>query len=228
MNCPYFCFHTLPLASEYPKIYLYKLHNIMRERILFIVSGPSGSGKTTLSKRVLQIIGDLGFAVSCTTRKPRPGEIDGVDYRFVSEVEFEEMTRRNSFAEWAVVHGNRYGTPKEELERAESEGVDLLLDIDVQGAKNIRDKYGKGVYIFVTPSSLDVLRARLIKRRGEGAAGIAKRLEGVKREMEEVDSYDYIIINDSVDKAIENLASVIRAERCRRERVLKMIKFHSS
>lgn len=200
----------------------------MREGILFIVSGPSGGGKTTLTKLALAMVDGVRFAVSCTTRKPRSGEIDGVDYRFVSEVEFEEMIQRDSFAEWAVVHGNRYGTPKEELDRARSEGVDLLLDIDVQGARSISERYGKGVYIFITPSSPGILKERLVKRREEGAAEIAKRLKNAKREMEEVGSYDYIIINDSVEKAVENLASVIRAERCRRERVLKAIKAHIS
>lgn len=200
----------------------------MREGILFIVSGPSGGGKTTLTKLVLEMVDGVQFAVSCTTRKPRSGEIDGVDYRFVSEVEFEDMIRRDSFAEWAVVHGNRYGTPKGELERAQSEGIDLILDIDVQGARSIKKRYGKGIYIFITPSSPGILEERLVKRKGEGAAEIAKRLENAKREMEEIGSYDYIIINDSVDKAKENLASVIRAERCKRERVLEAIKTHSS
>jgi guanylate kinase len=196
----------------------------MREGILFIVSGPSGSGKTTLIKRVIKMVDNLKFSVSCTTRPPRPGEVDGVDYRFISEKEFEEMVEDNGFAEWAIVHGYRYGTPVEGLERAKSSGIDLILDIDVRGARSIRNKYGSGVYIFVTPSSLDVLRERLIKRRGEGMDEILKRVEGAKKEMEEIHLYDYIIINDSVDEAIKNLSAVILAERCKRERVLRSLK----
>jgi guanylate kinase len=196
----------------------------MQEGILFIVSGPSGSGKTTLTRGVIKMIDNLRFSVSCTTRHLRPGEVDGVDYRFISEREFKEMIQSNKFAEWALVHGHLYGTPIEELQRAKSSGIDLLLDIDTQGARGIKNRYGSGVYIFVTPSSLDVLKERLIKRKGEGMVEITRRLEGAKREMEEIHSYDYIIINDSLDEALENLAAVIRAERCKRERILKSLK----
>src|SRR5713101_2122028 len=141
----------------------------MREGIIFIVSGPSGSGKTTLTKRVTQAIDNLRFSVSCTTRSPRPEEIDGVDYRFISKEQFEDMVRNGKFVEWATVHGNLYGTPIEELERAKSSGIDLILDIDAQGTRSIKDKYGSGVYIFVTPSSIGVLKGRLVERK-EGMA----------------------------------------------------------
>jgi guanylate kinase len=194
----------------------------MREGILFIVSGPSGSGKTTLTKRVTQTIDNLRFSVSCTTRHPRPKERDGVDYRFISKVQFEDMGRNGKFLEWATVHGNLYGTPIEGLERAKSLGIDLILDIDVQGAKSIKNKYGLGVYIFITPSSVNVLKDRLVKRK-EGMAEITKRLENALEEMREMHHYDYIIINDSVGDAVKNLASVIRAERCKRERVIKSL-----
>lgn len=197
---------------------------IMREGILFIVSGPSGSGKTTLTKHLIKRFSDLQFAVSCTTRRQRPGEVDGVDYRFVSDKEFEEMIHGNRFAEWAIVHGKRYGTPIEELERAKSSGVDLILDLDVQGARSIRNKYGLGVYIFVVPSSFDILKKRLIQRQSEEKFEIIKRLEDAKKEMEEIKLYDYIIINDSLDEALENLAAVVLAERCKKDRVLELIK----
>ena len=194
----------------------------MREGIIFIVSGPSGSGKTTLTKRVTQAIDNLRFSVSCTTRSPRPEEIDGVDYRFISKEQFEDMVRNGKFVEWATVHGNLYGTPIEELERAKSSGIDLILDIDAQGTRSIKDKYGSGVYIFVTPSSIGVLKGRLVERK-EAMAEITKRLENARKEMEEIHLYDYIIINDSVNDAVENLASVIRAERCKRERVIRSL-----
>lgn len=194
----------------------------MREGILFIVSGPSGSGKTTLTKRVTEAIDNLRFSISFTTRHPRPEEIDGVDYRFISKEQFENMIRNGKFVEWATVYGNLYGTPVEELERAKSSGVDIILDMDVQGANSIKNKYGSGVYIFVTPSSYDVLKDRLLIRK-EGMAEITKRLENVRKEMEEIHLYDYIIINDSVDDAVGNLASVIRAERCKKERVIRSL-----
>ncbi len=195
----------------------------MREGILFILSGPAGSGKTTLIKRLIEKFSDIRFSISCTTRKKRPGELDGVDYRFLSEVEFKEMIRKGSFAEWATVHGNLYGTPMKELENSRSTGADLLLDLDVQGARNIRDKYRSGVYIFVAPSSFDVLRERLIKRRSDEQCEIMKRLEDAKKEMEEVQIYDYIIINDSLDEALEKLAAILVAERCKKDRVLGLI-----
>ncbi|GBD37897.1 Guanylate kinase [bacterium HR37] len=196
----------------------------MTQGILFVVSGPSGSGKTTLTRRIIEMLDNVRFSVSFTTREPRPGEVDGVDYRFVSREEFEEMIRENMFAEWAVVHGHFYGTPIYEIERARSCGVDLILDIDIQGAKTIKERYGSGVYIFVTPSSFEALRERLLKRKGEGMAEIEKRLENARREMEEICSYDYIIINDRLDEAVENLVSVIRAERCRKERAVNLLK----
>src|SRR3990170_6468844 len=123
----------------------------MREAITFVVSGPSGSGKTTLTRRVIKMVENLRCSVSFTTRLPRPDEVDGIDYRFISENEFDEMAKNKMFAEWAIVHGHRYGTPIEELERMRSSGVDLLLDIDTQGAKSIKKKYDSGVYIFVMP-----------------------------------------------------------------------------
>jgi len=169
------------------------------------------------------MVGNLRFSVSCTTRPPRPGEVDGVDYRFISEKEFEEMIQGNRLAEWAVVHGNRYGTPIDELDRAMSSGVDLILDLDVQGARSIRSRCGRGVFVFVLPSSFDALKERLIKRKSEEAAEIIQRLDDAKEEMEEIEFYDYIIINDSLDEASQNLAAIVLAERCRRERVLRIL-----
>lgn len=194
----------------------------MREGILFIVSGPSGSGKTTLTKRVTLAIDNLRSSVSCTTRRPRPEEVDGVDYRFISKEQFEDMIRNDEFVEWAIVHGNLYGTPIEELERARRSGIDLILDIDVQGARSIKDKYGSEVYIFITPSSIGVLKDRLVERK-EAMTEITRRLENARKEMEEIHLYDYIIINDSVGDAVENLASIIRAERCKRGRVIRSL-----
>ncbi len=196
----------------------------MQEGTLFVVSGPSGSGKTTLTRRVVRMVNNLRFSVSCTTREQRPGEVDGADYRFISRGRFEEMVQNKMFAEWALVHGHLYGTPIEELKMAQPSGSDLLLDIDTQGARSIKNKCDSGVYIFITPSSLDLLKERLINRKGEGMIEIAGRLENAEKQMEEIHSYDYIIINDSLEESVENLAAVIRAERCKKERVLKSLR----
>ncbi len=192
----------------------------MRKGQLFIVSGPSGSGKTTLSKKVIPEIGNISFVVSYTTREPRLGERDGVDYKFVSDQEFNQLIANSRLCEWAIVHGRRYGTPVEPIELAASSGIDLILDIDVQGARNIRAKYRDGVYIFVLPSSLEILRKRLLGRKSEGAIEIDARLEDAKKEIQEIDNYDYIIINDDLAEASENLGAIILSERCRKERVL--------
>lgn len=193
---------------------------IMKKGQLFIVSGPSGSGKTTLSKKVIPEVGDISFVVSYTTREPRPGEKDGVDYKFVSDEEFDGLIANSRLCEWAIVHGRRYGTPVEPIEVAASSGIDLILDIDVQGARNIKAKYSDGVYIFVLPSSLDILRERLMDRKSERAIEIDTRLEDARKEIQEIDNYDYIIINDDLADASENLAAIVLSERCRKERVL--------
>ncbi|MGQ0792849.1 MAG: guanylate kinase [Deltaproteobacteria bacterium] len=195
----------------------------MREGILFVISGPSGSGKTTLAKQVVPKLGNLKFSVSCTTRPPRAGEIDGVDYRFVSEGEFDSMAQNGEFAEWAYVHGNRYGTPLEELRKSVSLGVDLALDIDAQGAKALRDRFTGGVYIFISPPTMTVLEERLTSRKTDSPLVIIQRLENAKREMREVKFYDYIIINDALGEALADLESVIRAKRCRTHRVIKRL-----
>ncbi|MGB7291156.1 MAG: guanylate kinase [Thermodesulfobacteriota bacterium] len=193
----------------------------MKKGQLFIVSGPSGSGKTTLSKKVIQEVGDITFVVSYTTREPRLGEREGVDYKFITDKEFDDLIANRRLSEWAIVHGHRYGTPVEPIDEAASSGIDFLLDIDVQGARNIRAKYSDGVYIFVLPSSLDILRQRLMERKSEGVIEIDTRLEDARKEIQEIDNYDYIIINDFLAEASENLAAIILSERCRKERVLR-------
>lgn len=195
----------------------------MREGIIFIISGPSGGGKTTLVKEVLVRTDNLEFSVSCTTRAPRKGETEGEDYRFVSEREFKNMVREGEFAEYAEVHGQFYGTPIAELERARKAGIDLVLDIDVQGARQIRDKYEGGVYCFVLPSSFRILKERLMERASEKGTEIEKRLADARHEIEDIDYYDYIIVNDSLDEAIKSLMSVIHAARCEHERAMVRI-----
>lgn len=196
----------------------------MREGNIFIVSGPSGGGKTTLVRKVLESMNNVRFSVSCTTRKPRAGEANGKDYIFVSDDEFGKLAGEGKFAEYAKVHGHMYGTPLSELENAAKSGVDLILDIDVQGARLIRQRFGSGVYCFVLPSSFEILKRRLMERGSEDKGEMEKRLSGARQEMEDLDSYDYIIINDDLDRAAECLSSVIISTRCGREKSIGIIK----
>jgi len=200
----------------------------MRKGIPFIVSGPSGGGKTTLAKGVLEKLDNLKFSVSCTTRKPREGEIDGRDYKFISEAEFNKMVQEGRFIEHALVHENYYGTPVEEFENARSSGVEILLDIDVQGASQIRKNYPEAVFCFVLPPSFEILKHRLIDRNrdSDGDSDIDKRLIRAKEEIEELNSenYNYIIINDNLDEALECLSSIIVSSRCKSRRILEKVK----
>jgi len=186
---------------------------MMREGNIYIISGPSGGGKTTLTKRVMAELGDLRFSVSCTTREPRKGEVDGKDYRFVSESEFNDMIRENKFVEYANVYGNLYGTPLDQFEIARKCGVDLILDIDVQGAKQIREKYSEAIFCFVAPSSIEELEKRLRLRGSEDSRIIQKRLSIAQKEMEETQHYDYIIHNDNLDEAVRTLKDIIESKR---------------
>ena len=185
----------------------------MREGIIFIISGPSGGGKTTLTGKVMEALDNLRFSVSCTTRERRKGEVDGRDYTFISESEFMDMARENKFAEYANVYGHLYGTPIDQLEMAKKTGVDLILDIDVQGARQIRDKHPSGVFCFVMPPNIEDLRKRLKARGSEEDAVIEKRISVARQEMEGVENYDYIINNDDLDKAVRSLKEIILTKR---------------
>jgi guanylate kinase len=191
----------------------------MREGIIFIISGPSGGGKTTLTGKVMEELDKLRFSVSCTTREPREGEVEGRDYTFISESEFMDMVRENKFAEYANVYGHLYGTPIVQLEMAKKTGVDLILDIDVQGARQIREKYPSGVFCFVMPPNIEDLKKRLKARGSEEDAVIEKRLSVARQEMEGVENYDYIIYNDELDSAVRSLKEIILTKRHESERV---------
>ncbi len=196
----------------------------MRKGLIFVVSAPSGAGKTTLCKKVVELLPDIRHSISYTTRPPRVNEIDGVDYHFVSEEIFVKMVERDEFVEWAMVHGNRYGTAEETLRRYETEGIDVILDIDVQGAGQIRQKLKRGVYIFVLPPDHEELEKRLRGRGTEGNEVIKARLLNAREEIGRIVNYDYIIVNDLFEDAVDRLKSIIAAERCRRESILPQIK----
>lgn len=183
--------------------------------LIFIISAPSGTGKTTLIKRVMERVPGLQFSVSYTTRLPRPNEREGEDYRFVSHSTFQKMVEQDEFLEWAEVLGNRYGTPRPDVKELESEEVDLILDIDTQGAKKVMKEPFEPVSIYFLPPSLKVLRERLVNR-GDSLEMIKYRLSSARRDMEEADGYHYVLINDNIEEVIEKLGCIIVAERCRR------------
>ena len=188
---------------------------IKRRGTLFVVSAPSGAGKTTLCREMRQRLSELAYSVSVTTRAPRPGEIQGTDFRFVSETQFRDLLARNEMAEWATVHGNLYGTPAAPLEAALRDGRDVLLDIDTQGAAQLRARYPDAVLIFVVAPSMAELEQRLRERRSDKEPDIARRLERARQEIALWRRYDYLIVNRDVKEAMEQLESIILAERCR-------------
>ncbi|UCC39130.1 MAG: guanylate kinase [Candidatus Aminicenantes bacterium] len=184
--------------------------------MIFIITGPSGCGKTTLVKRVLAEIKDVQFAVSHTTRKKRRSEEEGKDYYFISKAEFKQMIQEERLAEWAVVHGSYYGTSRIEIEKKGMQG-DLLLDIDVQGAQQMMERYKKAIFIFVVPPSSKELERRLKKRGDESPDSIKGRLESAQKEIRCYHQFGYIVINDELDHAALELKSIILSTRSRFE-----------
>jgi guanylate kinase len=186
--------------------------------ILFVISSPSGGGKGTLIKCLRETVPGVGYSVSWTTRAPRPGEVDGVNYTFVSEGEFEEMVNSGGFVEWAVVHGHRYGTTRAAVEQALADGFDIILEIDVQGARAVRTTMDSVVSVFILPPSFAVLRERLTLRMTERPEELELRLANARGEVSEYRHFDYLVLNDEVERAAAQLSSIVWAERARRER----------
>jgi guanylate kinase len=190
-----------------------------RKGVIFIISAPSGAGKTTLVKKLLKLFPDIALSVSCTTRAPRPGEMAGRDYHFVGQKKFAGLRSRRGFAEWARVHGFFYGTPRAPLERRVANGRDVLLDIDVQGARKIKRQYPDAVSIFVLPPSRRELEHRLARRGTDRKETIRKRLQNARREMREIMRYDYVVENRELRRAVEDAKSIVSAERMRVSRL---------
>ena len=182
---------------------------------LFVVSSPSGGGKGTLIRHVLDVVENLSYSVSYTTRAPRQSEVDGREYFFVSREIFDEMVAAGEFLEWACVHGNFYGTSKEQILKETAAGADIILELDVQGAASVRQLLMDSVSIFILPPSYEVLRQRLILRGTDSPDELEVRLRNAPHELNQYSSFDYVIINDEIDRAAAQLASIIYAERAR-------------
>lgn len=184
-----------------------------------ILSAPSGGGKTTIARELLRVRADLGYSVSCTTRQPRPGEVDGRDYYFLSRPDFAKRRAQGEFAESAEVHGNLYGTLRSEIERVLAAGKHVIMDIDVQGAVQFTRAFPQSVTIFVLPPTADVLLERLRQRRTESKEELAKRLLSALQELQSVEEYEYVVVNDELAKAVQRVSSIIDAEVVSRQRL---------
>jgi guanylate kinase len=195
-------------------------HNIADRRgILFIISAPSGTGKTTLCKQLTLKVPGLWHSVSYTTRKPRPTEEHGREYYFVNETEFQGMIERHEFVEWARVYGNLYGTPRKTLTDRIEQGIDVLLEIDVQGAMQVKKKFDEAVSIFLLPPSIQALRSRLQARASDAPEDITRRLQKVREEVWSYREYAYVVRNQDIDQSLRELESIFLAERLKTKRL---------
>jgi guanylate kinase len=182
---------------------------------LFVVSSPSGGGKGTLIRRVLEVVDNLSYSVSYTTRGPRPGEVNGREYFFVDRATFDEMIAGGDFLEWACVHGNFYGTSRRQIAEKTGAGIDMILEVDVQGAASVRQLLMDSVSVFILPPSFEVLRQRLCARGTDTPEELEVRLRNAPDELRQYSLFDYVIINDEIERAVRQLASIIYAERAR-------------
>ncbi len=201
-------------------------HGFKRRGILFIVSSPSGAGKSTIARRLLSTEPGLEMSVSATTRAPRPGEVDGVDYNFVDTEQFKAMVADNQFLEWAHVFGQRYGTPRAPVEHALAEGRDVLFDIDWQGAQQLYQQAGGDVVrVFIFPPSMEELERRLRARRTDSDEIIEGRMARASGEISHWDGYDYVLVNDDVESCFVKVRTILNAEREKRSRQTGLIGF---
>jgi len=187
--------------------------------ILFILSGPAGVGKGTVRKRLFEQETHLKYSVSATTRKMRPGEKEGVDYLYKSKAQFEQMIQQNELLEYAKYVDNYYGTPKKYVLDELNKGNDVFLEIEVQGAMQVKQNFPEGVFIFLFPPSLEELKNRIVNRGTETNDVILQRLEEARKEIEMMREYDYVVVNDDVDKAVAKVKSIVVSEHCKRERI---------
>lgn len=191
----------------------------VKKGLLFVVSAPSGAGKTSLCKEVVKYVPNLQHSISYTTRSARPSESDGLDYYFVTAEKFKRMISEKEFIEWAIVHGNYYGTSKKDLTELLNKGTDIILDIDSQGATQIKKRFSNGVFIYILPPSFEDLRDRLTIRKGDSPEEIQRRLDMANEEAKDYRMYEYLIINDNLNVAIERLKAIIISTRIKIERI---------
>lgn len=189
--------------------------SLKREGTLFVISAPSGTGKTTICRKLLKKHDTLKLSVSYTTRPPRKGEKNGIDYTFVTKEKFKSMIGKGEFAEWAMVYGNFYGTSINRLKKLNKTGYDIILDIDTRGAMQLKNTYDNAVYVFILPPSIQTLKERLISRKTETADIIKNRLESAREEISYYKNYDYIVVNDILKDAYQELESIIVATKTR-------------
>ena len=197
--------------------------NMNRKGILYIISAPSGAGKTSICRAILSLFPVLLQSISFTTREMRHGEREGRDYHFVSHAVFDKMVADGDFAEWAEVHGNCYGTARATLDQAREEGTDILLDIDYQGAEQLRSSGVNGVFIFILPPDMVELRKRLESRNTDDEKIIARRMNNAAGEIAEATRFDYLVVNDVLDQAVEKVRSIMIAETSRTERIINSL-----
>ncbi len=198
---------------------------MQQEGLLIVVSGPSGAGKGTICKRLLEKNPNLGYSISATTRAPRTGEVNGVNYWFLSKEEFQKMIAEDGLLEWAEVYGNYYGTPAQKVRDSLAEGKNILLEIDTQGAALVRDKFPEGVYIYILPPSLEELKRRIIGRGTDSAESIERRLSCAREEMSCVtEQYNYLVLNDEVELAVKRMETIIEAEQYQIKRNHNLLK----
>ncbi|GAA0445630.1 guanylate kinase [Lentibacillus halophilus] len=192
--------------------------------ILFVLSGPSGVGKGTVRKELFEQEDDLAYSISMTTRERRAGEQDGVDYFYKTNQQFEQLIADNELLEYARFVNNYYGTPRRYVENTLAAGQDVFLEIEVQGAMQVKDNFPEGVFIFLFPPSLDELKSRITSRGTESQDAVLKRLQEARSEIDMMDAYDYVVVNDDVQKAVMKIQSIIQSEHCRRDRIAKQYK----
>ncbi|MFA6850506.1 MAG: guanylate kinase [Selenomonadaceae bacterium] len=191
---------------------------------LIVISGPSGTGKGTVCKQLLEEKREIAYSVSATTRKPREGEVDGVNYYFLAKNDFEKMIQAQELLEWAEVYGNYYGTPLKKIKEKLAEGKDVLLEIDTQGAMNVKKKFPTGVYIYIVPPSLTELSRRIRGRGTDSQESIMKRLKAASAEIKIGKNYEYVVVNDTVANAVRQIAAIVVAEHCKTERNLTLLR----
>lgn len=193
--------------------------------MLLVITGPSGTGKTTLIRRLLRRCRDLAFSVSHTTRPPRPGEVEGKDYYFVSEAEFLRLLKKKTFVEWAVVHGYYYGTSKEEFKKSQKQ--DLVMDIDVQGARQVKkltaENGSQAVFVFILPPNRKVLEERLLQRGDLSPQDLRRRVKRAREEIKSWYNFEYLIVNHNLEEALAELKAIVVAERCRSDNKRKKV-----